>query len=114
MALYYVGIDHTNSSDDEEEVIRITATEKEPRRIISVLINSETNSGKLRMYIDRENLFSGESYWKTGVTTIRNYYEIEVNRTLSPGETFKLTLQNITAGTNASISGAVKVDVPAE
>jgi len=107
MVEYYELIEHTNSSDEEEDVLSITSTEVEKKKVISVLITSEANQGYLRAYVERQKILEH----LTGKATIENFLEIPVDAELDIGQTFKLTLQNKTAGTNAEVYGLVKYEI---
>jgi len=111
MPVYYRGFEHVNTTDDEELVVEITSTETEPKKIIEVLITDEVNDGKMKMYIERENLFEGNTYYRTNKTTIQNFLVFLVDRELAVGEKFRIILQNVIAGTNAEIYGVVKYEI---
>jgi len=107
----YKGFDHTNTTDDEENVLEITSTEAEVKRIVAVNIIKETNAGKLKFYIERENLFEENTYHKTAQWS--TYYPLRfiINEELDIGKTFRITLQNVTAGTNAELVGYVEYEI---
>ncbi len=57
MTKYYEGFDHTNSSDDEEEVASITSTEEEPKHLIEITITQRlSNDTLLYGYLEREKI----------------------------------------------------------
>lgn len=109
--VYYKGFDHVNTVDTPVSVVKVTSTEEERKRIVSVLINKETNAGHLIAYIERESLFEGATYWKTADMTQIQPLEIPINRELDVGKTFELQLTNDGAGTHAEISGAIKYEI---
>ena len=104
---YYEGFSHTNSSDNEEDVVSLTSTSEEKKKINKILIFSETNDGVMRWYVERERV--GTHY--TNKATIQNALEFEVDRELAEGETFKITLKNVSSGTNAAIVGAIEYEI---
>lgn len=108
---YYKGVDHTNTTDDEEDVVSITSTEVEKKKVVEVGIVKETNAGELKFYVERENLFEGNTYHKTAQATLQNALVYSIDREIPVGQTFKLTLKNVTAGTNAALVGYVKYQI---
>lgn len=104
---YYKVIEHANTTDKEEEVIEITSTEEEKRKINIVKISKETNAGYLKFYIDREQ--TGEHL--TAQLSIQNFIEFGFGRELALGEIFKITLQNKAIGTNAEIFGLIEYEI---
>ena len=107
MVYYYKLISHKNTTDKVEEVVKVTSTETEKKKIHSILISKEVNGGDLMGYVEREEILQHS----TGKATIHNFLEMPINRDLPPGQEFKLTLQNEVAGTNAEIYGLVKYEI---
>ena len=107
MVYYYDQINHTNLSDNEEEILRLTSSREEPKVIESINILSYTNKGVLRAYIEREKILEVP----VGYGTIVDVLEIKINADLLEGETFKITLQNETSGVNTSVQGFVKYQI---
>jgi hypothetical protein len=104
---YYKSFYHTNVSDDEEEVVKLTSTETEKIKVNAVEIAKETNEGLLKWLIEREEVGTHN----TGVATIQNTLNFEVDETLDVGETFKITLKNKVAGTNAFVAGVIEYEI---
>lgn len=107
MVKYRFGIDHANSTDDPETVLEIESTTEETKTIEKVQIISETNEGKLEMFVDREGFYESKTYHRTAKATLRNFLEFEVDKRLEPGEKFSIILQNYASGVNAEIVGNV-------
>ena len=107
MVYYYKMINFQNSDDNENEITSITSTEAEKKRIDSIIILKEVNTGTLRGYIEQQN----ELEYPTGEASIQNEQKIVVDYELKIGETLKLTLQNAIAGTNAEIYGMIKYEI---
>lgn len=108
MPEYIKGFNHTNSGDTEETVLTLTSTAEEPKKIIKVVIASETNNGIMKFYIEREAI--GEDI-PTGSLSTNQLAELPVGHDLPVGQEFKLTLKNKTAGTNATIVGYVIYEI---
>lgn len=107
MTRYYKLIEHANTTDDPEDVVSIISSEEEPRNIERLLVTSTTNLGYLKGNVERETLFNH----LTNKATFDNFLEIPVEEELAIGDTFELTLQNETAGTNAEIYGLVEYSI---
>lgn len=108
MALqYYERINHANSTDNETEITTLESTTEEPKKIIAIGILSETNNGILRGYWERDNAI----VLPTGAMTESGIQEYPVDLELKVGESFELTLQNVSAGSNASIVGYVRYEI---
>lgn len=105
--LYYDQIYHSNTTDAETLVYSKTSTEEERYRIVEVRIYKETNPGILKFYREREHIATAP----TGSATISNYLRYETDIELPIGYTFRITLQNRTPGTNASIHGVVVYEI---
>lgn len=108
---YFRGIDHTNTTDNEESVVKVTSTEAEKKRIIAVRITKETNKAKMKIYIDRENFFEGNTYHTTTLATIEDFLEFPIDRVLAIGESFEVTLQNYAAGVHGQLNGDIVYEV---
>jgi len=107
MVYYYDQINHTNISDNEEEIYRTTSSKEEPKLIDSIRLLSFTNKGILRGYVEREKILE----IPIGYGTLQNTLNIKINADLLEGETFKLTLQNEVSGVNTSLQGFVKYQI---
>lgn len=107
MVYYYEQINHTNLSDNEEEIYKIMSSKEEPKLIESINLLSYVNKGVLRGYIEREKILE----IPVGYGTLLNALEIKINADLLEGETFKLTLQNETSGVNTSVQGFLKFQI---
>jgi len=104
---YYDRIVHTNNTDVEVRVYERTSGEEERIRINTLNIFRETNRGILRMYDEREHFAT----LPTGEATISNRQVIEIERELRIGQTFRLTLQNVVAGTHAGLMGFIEFEI---
>lgn len=107
MVYYYEQINHTNLSDNEEEIFKIISSREEPKLIESINLLSYVNKGVLRGYVEREKILE----IPVGYGTLLNALEIKINADLIEGETFKLTLQNQTSGVNSSLQAFVKYQI---
>ena len=108
MPFYYKGFDHTNASDDEETVVKLTSTAEEKKKIVAVGIVYDSNDGILKAYVEREAIVED---LPTGDITEKQLTEIPVGIDLPEGQTFKVTLKNKVAGTNATIRGYIKYEI---
>lgn len=106
---YYEAISHTNTVDTEVEVHSLESTTEEPKKIIAIGLIKDTNGGILRGYHERDNFLE----FPTGDITDSGLQEIPVDVELPVGESFLLTLQNATAGTNAALIGYIKYEITA-
>jgi len=107
MVYHYEPIFHVNSSDEEERVVELYSSKEEPRSIISVVLFSWNNEGRMAFYREREKL--GEI--PTGTTNTKLPIEIPINLDLPEGQRFSITLKNRVSGTNASVVGYVKYEI---
>ena len=106
---YYERISHTNSADTETTIDELESTTEEPKKIIAIGVIKDTNGGILRGYHERDNFLE----FPTGDITESGFSEIPVDVELPVGESFLLTLQNATAGTNAALIGYIKYEITA-
>lgn len=111
MVKYFFGIDHVNTTDDSETIITVESTSEETKTINEVRLTSETNAGKLEMFVDREGFYEAKTYHKTAQAEMRNWLVIPIERKLEPGEKFTINLQNFVAGVNAEITGSVVYEI---
>ncbi len=95
---YYDRIAHNNTSDVETTIYEKISKEEEKYRIKELRIYRETNAGIGRIYVEREQI----GVIPTSMSTISNFLRYEYDIDLRVGESFKITLQNVTAGTNAT------------
>jgi len=104
MVIYYEGFDHTNSSDDEEEVATITSTAEEPKRLKEIKITQRlTNDTLLYAYLEREKIIDGVPIEASPMN--ENPYVFALNLDIPVGQTFVLKLKNQSAGSNGGIVG---------
>ena len=92
---------HTNSADTETAVESLESTTEEPKRIVGLVIATDTNGGILKLYKERDNFASIVS----GALDASGPYFIAIDLELEVGKTFSVTLTNRTAGSNAVIQG---------
>jgi len=108
--LYIKGFSHTNTSDEEEEVVKITSTPEEPKRVKKVVITHRiTNDGILNAYIEREKVIANVEVKDSPFDG--KQYEFDVDADLPEGQSFTVTLRNKTAGSNAGIVGYVAYEI---
>lgn len=107
MTYYYERIDTTNSTDAETEILEITGTKEEPKIIHELDIISASNNGIIRGKYERDNIMEIPS--SIGASGDNGSRPIKLN--LKEGETFQLTLQNKTAGSNAGVVGFVIYEI---
>jgi len=104
MVKYYLGFDHTNSSDDEEEVEDITSTEEEPKTLNRIVITQRlSNDTVLYGYLEREKIIDGVPIEASPVN--ENPFVFAVDLEIPVGQTFTLKLKNQSAGSNGGIVG---------
>jgi len=101
MVKLYDPIYHENSTDDEEEILKLHSSREEPKTLEKIIITGWVNEGILRIYHMREKL--GEI--PVGGSTLQVPLEIPVELEIPEGEDAKLTLQNRISGTNAKLIG---------
>jgi len=108
MALqYYEPINHTNTVNTEVDVVSLTSTNEEPKKIVAIGILKETNAGILRGYHERDNHLE----IPTAYSTESGIMEYPVDLDLPVGETFALTLQNEAAGVHAQLQGYIRYEL---
>lgn len=109
---YYEGFDHTNTTDDEEEVAEITSTEEEPKTIKRLVITHvTTNVGVLHAYVEKERVIDGITLESSPLN--ENPYVFDVDTELPIGQSFKPMLTNKTAGANAGVKGYIEYEIRA-
>lgn len=111
MAQYFKGFAQVNADDLVNEVASLQSTESEKKKIIKVRISKETNAGYMTLYVDRENLFEGNTSHRTAQATVEDFLEFPIDRELEIGEVFKIFLQNVAAGVNAELSGDIVYEI---
>jgi len=104
---YYDRIVHTNTADTETRIYERTSGEEERIRINTLNIFREANRGIMRMYDEREHFAT----LPTGEATITNRQVIEIERELRIGQTFRITLQNVVAGTHSGVFGFIEFEI---
>lgn len=104
---YYERIYHTNSDDTENSVTTLDSTAEEPKKIVAIGVLSETNEGILRCYWERDNFLT----LPTGSLSESGIMEYPVDLELQVGEGIEITLQNVTAGTDAVLVGYVRYEI---
>ena len=107
MVEYYEMINHTNSSDSEEDVIELYSSKEEPKEVVEIHITKVTNAGILKAYIEREKI----AEIPTEGLNIQNSLVIPVGAKIPEGQKFKITLQNIVSGTNAQVIGYIRYHI---
>lgn len=107
MPYYYERIDRTNTSDAETQILELTGTKEEPKIIRELDIISASNSGIIRGKYERDTIMEiPSSIGASGDNGSR-----PLNLVLKEGESFQLTLQNKTAGSNAGLVGFVIYEI---
>lgn len=104
---YFTAINHTNTTNAETLVESIESTQEEPKKIIGLVFTDNTNRGVLRLYQERDNF--GEII--TGKLNVLAGKTIEIDRELPVGDSFDITLTNVSAGSNAFIEGFVIYEI---
>ena len=107
---YYKGFEHTNSTDDEEEIIRLTSTEEEKKTLKRVVITHRlANDTLLTAYIEREKVIDNIRIEASPFND--KPYVFESDAEIPPGESFVLTLKNQSAGSNGGIVGYYEYEI---
>jgi len=110
MVKYEKGFDHTNTTDVEEEIVTLTSTEEEPKRITKIMIVDEPDQdGYLTGYIERERIMDKCPLFVETFGGIRRDYPIELD--IPIGQTFVLKGLNKVAATNFSAAGFVEYEI---
>lgn len=110
MVKYEMGFDHTNTTDDEEEIVRVSSTEEEPKRITKIMIVDEPDQdGYLTGYLGREKIMDSCPLFVETFGGIRRDYPIELD--IPVGETFVLKGKNKAAAAYFSASGFVEYEI---
>ena len=104
MVKYYLGFDHTNSSDDEEEVEDLESTEEEPKVLNRIVITQRLSNDTLLIgYLEREKILDGIPIEASPLN--ENPYVFDVGLDIPIGQVFTLKLKNQSAGSNGGIVG---------
>ena len=107
---YYKGFEHTNSTDDEENVTTLTSTEEEKKTLKRVVITHRlANDTLLTAYIEREKVIDNVRIEASPVNS--NPYVFDSDIEIPPGETFTLTLKNQSAGSNGGVVGYLEYEI---
>jgi len=112
MVKYYIGFDHTNSTNDEEKVLSITSTEEEPKTLNKVVITQRLlNDTILYGYLEREKIIDGVRIEASPEN--ENPFVFAVDLEIPIGQTFSLMLKNQSAGNNGGIVGYYEYSIRA-
>ena len=107
---YYKGFEHTNSTDDEENVTTLTSTEEEKKTLKRVVITHRlSNDTLLTAYVEREKVIDNVRIEASPVNS--NPYVFDSDIEIPPGETFTLTLKNQSAGSNGGVVGYLEYEI---
>jgi len=107
---YFKGFEHTNSTDDEENVTTLTSTEEEKKTLKRVVITHRlSNDTLLTAYVEREKVIDNVRIEASPVNS--NPYVFDSDIEIPPGETFTLTLKNQSAGSNGGVVGYLEYEI---
>jgi len=110
MTKYYLGFDHTNSTDDEEKVEDLESTEEEPKHLINVVITQRLSNDTLLIgYLEREKII--ENVRIEASPENENPYVLNVDLDIPVGQTFTLKLKNQSAGSNGGVVGYFEYEI---
>lgn len=104
MVYYYEPVSTVMQDNTEHEIVSITSTKEESKRIDLLQIMKSTNEGILRVYLERDNIATIPTVTPDGSDNGKRELDVK----LDVGETLSITLQNKTAGSNAGVTGFVK------
>ena len=107
---YYKGFEHTNSTDDEENVITLTSTEVQKKTLNRVVITHRiSNDTLLTAYIEREKVIDNIRIEASPFNDKPYVFDSDIE--IPPGETFTLTLKNKSAGNNGGVIGYLEYEI---
>jgi len=110
MVKYYLGFEHTNTSDDEETVKNLTSTEEEPKTLNRIVITQRlANDTLLTGYLEREKIIDNVRIETSPEN--ENPYVFNVGLDIPVGQTFTLKLKNQSVGSNGGIVGYFEYEI---
>jgi len=110
MTKYYKGFEHTNSSDDEEDIITLTSTEEEVKYLIDVVVTHRLSHDTVVYgYIEREKIIDAVRIEASPLN--ENPYRFTVDLDIPAGETFTLRLKNQSSGNNGGVVGYLVYEI---